>query len=64
LLRKAVNVQESKSCGIETLAQIRSHFLSQDVSQLVILFAFGAQALAIQRNRSGISTARASNRQR
>ena len=37
----------------ETLAQSRSHFLYQLVSQLVILFAFCAQALAIQRDRSG-----------
>src|SRR5271165_6007111 len=53
LLDEAVNVQESKSCCIETLAQSRSHFLYQLISQLVILFAFCAQALAIQRDRSG-----------
>ena len=53
LLDEAVNVQEAKSCRIETLAQSRSHFLYQLVSQLVILFAFCAQALAIQRDRSG-----------
>ena len=53
LLDEAVNVQESKSCRIETLAQSRSHFLYQLLSQLVILFAFCAQALAIQRERSG-----------
>ena len=34
-------------------AQRRSHLLYQLVSQFVILFAFSAQALAIQRDRSG-----------
>jgi hypothetical protein len=43
----------SKSCRIETLAQSRSHFFYQLTSQLVILFAFCAQAVAIQRDRSG-----------
>jgi hypothetical protein len=42
LLDEAVNVQESKSRRIETLAQSRSHFFYQLVSQLVILFAFCA----------------------
>ena len=64
LLDKAVNVQESKSCRIETLAQSRSHFLYQLVSQFVILFAFCAQALAIQRDRSGHLHRARSNRQR
>src|SRR5512143_870274 len=49
---KAINIQKLKSGSIKPLTQNRSESLEQLVAKIVILFAFCAKTLSVERDRS------------